>query len=197
MPVLRDDDMREALCEPVDDRYDRIAPGYGQRAAGTEIALRVGHDQHIAFTGTLAGRIVHRVSPTEPVPADRPCCRHSAAPARVARAAMERRDRRSRPLRDQHRRRHRQRCPDHAADHDCESMLPRRAASASASVSPPVLSSLILTALYLPASRSISPSGQASSAQIGIGCGTDASASSSPAAAAARSAPRRIRPAPA
>src|SRR6185369_12017422 len=92
MPVLRNDDMREAPCEPIDDRYDLISPWYGQRAAGTEIALRVGHDQHIAFTGALAGRIVHRVSPTEPARAGRPCCRHSAnrAPGR-RRAAMARR----------------------------------------------------------------------------------------------------------
>jgi hypothetical protein len=62
------------------------------------------------------------------------------------------------PLRHQHRRRHGQRRADHAAHHDAIAPRPRAASrSASASVSPPVLSSLMLTMSYLPPARAARP----------------------------------------
>ena len=63
VPVLRDDDMREAPRQPVDDRHDRVAMRHGERAAGAEIALRIGHDQHVVIAGALPFGAVHRRQP--------------------------------------------------------------------------------------------------------------------------------------
>ena len=57
VPVLRDDDMREMAREAVDRRHDRVAVRRRERAAGAEIALRIGDDQNIAF----ARRAFHRI----------------------------------------------------------------------------------------------------------------------------------------
>jgi hypothetical protein len=39
--------MREALAQPVDDRYDLVAARHRQAAAGAEIVLHVDDDQHV------------------------------------------------------------------------------------------------------------------------------------------------------
>ena len=106
---------------------------------------------------------------------------HAARPPRDrAPGAMVRRDRRSRPaVRRAAPARSQARC---WSRHRPAIRKPRRlasAASASASVSPPALSSLILMASYFPSSRSRSARvRQDLSAQSGIGCSNRASASS-------------------
>src|SRR5688572_11980020 len=45
MPVLRQDHIVEARDQAVDRIDDRVAVGYGERAARTKIVLHVDHDQ--------------------------------------------------------------------------------------------------------------------------------------------------------
>ena len=61
VPILRDDDMREPARQAVDRRHDRVTLRHRERAAGAEIALRVGDDQNIAFGRVASHRI--RLSP--------------------------------------------------------------------------------------------------------------------------------------
>jgi hypothetical protein len=49
--VLRDDDVAERRSEPVDDRNDLVAVGYGQRAAREEAVLNVDDGEHIVVAG--------------------------------------------------------------------------------------------------------------------------------------------------
>jgi len=49
VPVLGQDDMGEPPCQSVDHGHDRVALRHGERAARTEIELRIDDDQHIAL----------------------------------------------------------------------------------------------------------------------------------------------------
>src|SRR5437763_9126779 len=64
VPVLGQDNMREAPGQPVDHRHDLVPPRHGERAAGTEIVLHIDDQQHLLLAGRL-GR-VHGVAPPRP-----------------------------------------------------------------------------------------------------------------------------------
>ena len=85
VPILRDDDMRETARQAIDRRHDRVAVRHRERAAGAEIALRIGDDQHIAF----ARRAFHRIRlPHRRLTANSAAGRATASPAhRRGRAA--------------------------------------------------------------------------------------------------------------
>src|SRR6266576_1588932 len=51
MPILGQNDMAEALSEPINDGHHGIAVGNRKRAAGAEIVLHVDYQQHIIIAG--------------------------------------------------------------------------------------------------------------------------------------------------